>query len=154
MAYDKYIQRRRDLTLRDDHSRALRIRIALVSGCTGAHGQVIDHSALCVHAARSRTRIDAPLIGAHQVLGAVVVAGALRPAVGRSADVVGQTAAGGLAADVAALGVRAARRRIAGQLVANGRRQGGNYMCGSCASGGCLWCVRQCIGWFVGCVCK
>lgn len=92
-----------ELTGRNDHGGALRVRIALVAGRARAHGQVIDHTALGVHAARARARIDAPLIGADQVLGAVVVAGALRPAVGRPADVVGQTAAGGLAANVATL---------------------------------------------------
>ena len=87
--------------------------VASEAGVAAAHGRVVDDGAAGVGAARAGARVPAALVHARAVAGALRVDGALGPAVGRRADVVGQAGAGGAAAPDLALGVRAARRRAA-----------------------------------------
>lgn len=91
------------LTLRDRHGSALCVRITLVARIARAHRIVIDNTTLCIQATRSRTRIDAMLIRANQVTGTIVVVRTLWPAIRRTTNVVGQTAAGRLTTDVTTL---------------------------------------------------
>ena len=85
-----------------------------------------DHTALGVEAARPGARVTTLFIDTGQVAGTLTVDQALWPAVGRHADVAGKAGAGGHAPNVAALGVTAARVRLAWVDRARG---GGSFRC-------------------------
>ena len=89
-------------------------RIARVAYGAYAHRRVAHDAALGVRAARSRTRVFALLIYARQIAGALAVTDAFRPTIGRRADKFGEARARGRVADLPALGIRSARRRLTG----------------------------------------
>lgn len=104
-------------------------RIAGVVRRTAAHRIVIGHLAARVQAARARARIDAPLAGARAVQVALGAGRALRPTRRRHTDQTRLARAHRVRVDVAALAVRAARRRHArvALFVALRRRQFGAH---------------------------
>lgn len=94
---------------------------------------MLHHLADGVAAARSRTGIHASLLLAGQMVLALVVIGALRPAVRRSSDKVGLAGAGRLVADLAANGIGTTRRRharIVGTLFLLGGQTSGDGVSG------------------------
>lgn len=97
-------------------------RIADKVELTAANRIVTDDHATRVLAARSGTRIDASLIHAGLILGAVRTDDALGPTVGRRANVCGRTTTDGMLLIDATLAVRAAWRRLARIHVDNYRR--------------------------------
>lgn len=76
---------------------------------------------LCAQAARVRTRVHAAIVAARPIVRALSVHDALGPALWRLATVAGQTGADRLLVVLAALRVRAAGRRLAGEAVLDGR---------------------------------
>lgn len=88
-------------------------RIARLIRIAAADRTVIEHLAACIEAARTAARVHALLVHACLVGAALGADHALGPALGRHAHVAGQTGAGGLAVGTVALGVGAARRRMA-----------------------------------------
>lgn len=92
---------------------ALRERVAGEVRPARADRDVVLDAALGVEAARAFARVAAALGDARLVRRTVRVDDALGPAVGRRAKVVGQARARRAVADGTALGVQAARRRIA-----------------------------------------
>ena len=87
--------------------------VALVSLLAPAHGVVVDHLTLGVGAAGPGARVAALLVDAGQVAGALAVNPALGPAVGRGANIAGQTRAGRNVILASALRVWATWVRIA-----------------------------------------
>lgn len=88
-------------------------RISGVADVASAHGRVVHHTALCIWAASTSTRVSAFLVNASLVAGALRVDDTLRSAIGRRTDVIRQARAGGTFPAHLALRVRAARRRLA-----------------------------------------
>lgn len=94
----------------DGDGSALGKGIAGETGPTRADWYVVDHAAVGVGAARSRTRIDASLIKTRRIRGAVRIENTLGPTVWRNTNHVGQARAFGHLDNHLTLRVEPARR--------------------------------------------
>lgn len=91
---------------------ATRERVPSVTWRATANGAVIDYRALGVQAAGARARVRAFLVYASLILRALRTDHAFRPATRRTSNEFRQAGANGLFVHLAALTVRAARRRL------------------------------------------
>lgn len=89
-------------------------RIAAVAGSTRANRVVVGHLADGLVTTGARTWVDAPLVHASSVLGALGTDRALRSTGGRSANVIGDAGADRMSVHLTALAVRTAWRGTAG----------------------------------------